>query len=212
MDVGDGALGEVDVEAKEVHIIHGFQLNWVAKEVRVDECLNADVGEESVVEGDEGDVDVAVVGEVDLGVVCEGVVELMPGVLGERDGDIAQRWRELGANPSSSYLLKVGSTCLQNTGVECNFDDGDDVGGVNGALGRVTSVVLADEGKLKWVSCGMEVNSECGGIEGQLPLGGEALDRIQEPILWDGVEKANEVIVDCMEVSISRKRPPKEVS
>lgn len=54
----------------------------------MDEGLDAHVIEEGAVEGDEAIVDVAVIGEVDLCVVGEGIVELMP----------AQSWRELGSN------------------------------------------------------------------------------------------------------------------
>ena len=112
-DVGDGALVEVDIEAEKVHVIHWFQFHGVAKEVRADESLEGDVGEKVLVEGDEAVVHVPVVGEVDLGVVHDGVMELLPGVLDEGDGGIAERRRELGSNPSPPYLLKIGSARSQ---------------------------------------------------------------------------------------------------
>ena len=54
-------------------------------------------------------------------------MDLVPGVFNEGDGDIAQGWRELGANPSSSDLLVGVVACPENTGVECKGDNGGDV-------------------------------------------------------------------------------------
>ena len=75
-----------------MHVIHWFQFHGVAKEVRVDESLEGDVGEKVPVEGDEAVVHVSVLGEVDLGVVHDGVMELLPGVLDEGDGDAGESW------------------------------------------------------------------------------------------------------------------------
>ena len=45
-------------------VLHCFQLNWITKEVVVDESLYGRVGEEVFVVHDETVVDVPVVGEV----------------------------------------------------------------------------------------------------------------------------------------------------
>ena len=55
----------------------------------MDQRLDGEVLEEGAVEGDEAVVHVAVVDEMDLGVVRQGMVELMPRVLDEGNGDIA---------------------------------------------------------------------------------------------------------------------------
>ena len=72
-----------------MHVFHGFQFHWVAIEVRVNQSLDGKVLEEGTVECDQAIVHVPVVDEMDLGVVCQGVVELMPRVFDEGDGDIA---------------------------------------------------------------------------------------------------------------------------
>ena len=46
----------------------------VAKEVGMDQCLDGHIGEERLVGGNEAVVNVAVVDEVDLGVVRQGVM------------------------------------------------------------------------------------------------------------------------------------------
>ena len=78
LDVGDCALWEVNVEAQEVKVIHCFQLDGIAKEVVVDECLNGWLGEEVFVVHNEAVVDVAVVGEVEGCMLKKVVVELVP--------------------------------------------------------------------------------------------------------------------------------------
>ena len=65
------------------------------------------MGEKVVVEGGEAVVHIAVVGGVDLGVVREGVVSLMPRVLDEGDSGIAKRRGELGSNPTPPYLIEI---------------------------------------------------------------------------------------------------------
>ena len=72
-----------------MHVFHRFQFHWVAVEVRANQRLDGEVLEEGVVESYEAVVHVPVVDEVDLGVVCQGVVELMPRVFDEGNGDIA---------------------------------------------------------------------------------------------------------------------------
>ena len=69
---------KVHVKAKKMHVLHWFELHWVAIEVGVTEGLYGQVGEECPVEGYEAVVHVAVVDKVDLGVVRQGVMELMP--------------------------------------------------------------------------------------------------------------------------------------
>ena len=61
-------------------------------------------------------------------------MDLVPGVFNEGDGDIAEGWRELGANPSSSDLFVSVIASPENAGVECISDDSGDVGGLDGAL------------------------------------------------------------------------------
>ena len=63
MNVGDCALEKVDVEAQEVHVIHGFKFDWIAEKVVVDECLDGWVGEEMFVVYDETIVHITIVGE-----------------------------------------------------------------------------------------------------------------------------------------------------
>ena len=79
----------------------------VAIEVRVDQRLDGEVLEESAVECNEAIVHIPVVEEMDLGVVCQRVVKLVPGMFDEGDGDIAQGGGELRANPGSSNLQEV---------------------------------------------------------------------------------------------------------
>ena len=73
----------------------------------MDQSPDGQVFEEDVVERDEAIVHVPVVDEVDLGVICQRVVKLMPGVFDKSDGDVAQGRRELRANPGSSDLQEV---------------------------------------------------------------------------------------------------------
>ena len=89
MHVGDGALWEVDVEAEEMKILHRFEFNWVAKEIVVDEGLDSRVLKEMFVVDNEAVVDISIVSKVEVCVLKEVVVDLMPGVLNEGDGNIA---------------------------------------------------------------------------------------------------------------------------
>ena len=74
LNVGDGALWEVNVEAQEVEVVNWFQFDWVTKEVVVDQCLDGWVGQEVFVADNESVVDVSVVGEVECCVLKEVVV------------------------------------------------------------------------------------------------------------------------------------------
>ena len=89
MHVGDGALWEVDVEAEEMKILHRFEFHWVAKEIVVDEGLDGRVLEEMFVVDNEAVVDISIVSKVEVCVLKEVVVDLMPGMLNEGDGNIA---------------------------------------------------------------------------------------------------------------------------
>ena len=60
-----------------------------------------------MVEGNKAVVHVAVVDKVDLSVIRQRVVKLMPRMLNQCDGDIAQRGGELG---QSQLLEPAGST------------------------------------------------------------------------------------------------------
>ena len=66
MHVGDGALWEVDVETKEMKILHWFEFHWVSKKVVVDEGLNGWVLEEMFVVDNEAVVDISIVSEVEV--------------------------------------------------------------------------------------------------------------------------------------------------
>ena len=80
LNVGDGSLWVVNVEAQEVKVIHCFQFHWIAEKVVVYEGLDGWVGEETLVVHDETVVDVSVVCEVEGGVLEKVVVELVPRV------------------------------------------------------------------------------------------------------------------------------------
>ena len=89
MHVGDGALWEVDVETEEMKILHRFEFHRVAKEIVVDEGLDSRVLKEMFVVDNEAVVDIAIVSKVEVCVLKEVVVDLMPGVLNEGDGNVA---------------------------------------------------------------------------------------------------------------------------
>ena len=81
-------------------VINCFQFDRIAEEIAVDEGLDCWVGEEVFVVDNEAIVHISVVCEVEIGVVKAVIVELLPGVLDEGDGDIAECWRHgSGAKP-----------------------------------------------------------------------------------------------------------------
>ena len=82
-------MWEVDVETEEMKILHRFEFDWVAKEVVVDEGLDSRVLKEMFVVDNEAVVDISIVSKVEVCVLKEVVVDLMPGVLNEGDGNIA---------------------------------------------------------------------------------------------------------------------------
>ena len=90
--------------------------------------MNGWVGEEMFVAHNEPIVNISIVGEMESSVLKEVVVELVPRLFDQGNGDVAQGRRELGANPSPSNLLVGVVTCPENTGVECKGYNGSDVG------------------------------------------------------------------------------------
>ena len=89
MHVVDGALWEVDVETEEMEILHRFEFHRVAKEIVVDKGLDSRVLKEMFVVDNEAVVDIAIVSKVEVCVLKEVVVDLVPGVLNESDGNVA---------------------------------------------------------------------------------------------------------------------------
>ena len=72
-----------------MEVVNRFKLDWVSKEVVMDEGLNGWVAEEVFVVDNESVVNVSVVCKVQVGVLKEIVVDLVPGVFNEGDGDVA---------------------------------------------------------------------------------------------------------------------------
>ena len=82
-------MWEVDVETEEMKILHRFEFNWVSKEIVVDEGLDSRVLKEVFVVDNEAVVDISIVSKMEVGVLKEVVVDLMPGMLNEGDGNVA---------------------------------------------------------------------------------------------------------------------------
>ena len=72
-----------------MEIVNWFKFHWVSKEVVMDEGLNGWVVEEVFVVDNESVVNISVVCKVQVGVLEEIVVDLVPGVFNEGDGDVA---------------------------------------------------------------------------------------------------------------------------
>ena len=89
-------------------------------------------------------------------------MELVPGVFNECNGYIAEGWRELGANPSSSDLLVGVVASPENASVERKGHDGGGVGGLDGALRGMLAVVSADVGVVEGVAGGLDIH--CDGV------------------------------------------------
>ena len=154
MNVGDGALWKVYVEAQKVEVVNWLKFDWVAKKVVVDKCL--------LIVYDEAVVHVTVVGKVEICVLKEVVVDLVPGVLDQSDSEVAEGRRELGANPGPSDLLVCIVACPENASVERKGDNGSDVRCVKSPLGGVLGVMSANVGVMKRVACGLGV--DCQGV------------------------------------------------
>ena len=183
LHVGDSSLLKVNVEAQESEVIHSFQFDGIAEKVAVDECLNCWVGKEMFAVNDEAVVDIPIVCEGEGRVLEKIVVELVPGVFNESDGDVAKGRGELGANPSASDLFVGVVACPENACVECEGHNRCDVGGVIGALCRVTEVVPADVGVVEGVACGFGVDCKCMCIVLALPLLNQRVDGINQTVL-----------------------------
>ena len=82
-------MWEVDVETEEMKILHRFEFHRVAKEIVVDKGLDSRVLKEMFVVDNETVVNIAIVSKVEVCVLKEVVVDLMPGMLNEGDGNIA---------------------------------------------------------------------------------------------------------------------------
>ena len=74
------------------------------------------------------------------------------------DGHVAQGWRQLGSNPSASYLLVSVVASPENASVEGKCDNGCDVSGVESALCGMSSVVSANVGVVERVAGGFGVD------------------------------------------------------
>ena len=88
--------------------------------------------------------------------------------------------------------------CLKNACVQCNFDDGWDVFGVDGALSVMPTMVLAHVGELERVAGCLNVDGESRCVKSDIPFCGEAVDSVEESILGYGVEKPHQVVVGGM--------------
>ena len=82
-------MWKVNVESQEMEVFHSVQLDGIAKEVVVDEGLDGWVGEEVFVVHNGAVVNISVVREVEGCVLKEVVVELVPRVFDQSDGDVA---------------------------------------------------------------------------------------------------------------------------
>ena len=181
-----------------------FQFHWVPEEIVVDKGLNGWVVEEVLIVDNEAVVNVTVVSNVQVCVLQEVVVDPVPGVFNEGDGDIAEGWRELGANPSSSDLFVSVIASPENAGVECISDDSGDVGGLDGALCGVFLVVSADVGVVEGIAGGLNIHSESVGGLLLLPVLYHGVDCIDQSVLGDRVEEAHQVVVGSVEGDVCR--------
>ena len=73
--------------------------------------------------------------------------------------------------------------------------------GVNGVLLWMVNVMPADVGMLDGIAGELDVNGESGGGVLCAP---KADDGIHQPMLWNAVEEADEVVVDGCEVYVLR--------
>ena len=134
---------------------------------------------------DETVVNIAVVSEVEGSVLEEIVVELVPGMFDEGDGNVAKGRGELGANPSPPDLLVSVVACPENAGVKCVCHNGRNVCSVDGTLCRVASVVPANVGVVDRVASGFGVNGQSMGVILALPLLNEGVNGVNQAVLWN---------------------------
>lgn len=64
------------------------------------------------------------------------------------------------------------------------------------------SMILSHMRELKRIASSLYVGRQGGSVVCEVLFGSEALDCIGKAILWNGVEKADEVIVDSVEVNV----------
>ena len=134
---------------------------------------------------DEPVVDIAVVSEVEGSVLKEIVVELVPGMLNEGDGNVAKGRGELGANPSPPDLLVSVVACPENAGVKCVCHNGRDVCSVDGTLCRVAAVVPANVGAVERVASGFGVDGQSMGVILAVPLLNKRVNGVDQAVLWN---------------------------
>ena len=111
------------------------------------------------------------------------------------DGHVAQGWRQLGSNPSASYLLVSVVASLENAGVEGKRDDGGDVRGVDSTLCRMPSAMSANRGVVKGIAGGFGVDGEGARRLLSLPFLDEGVDCVNQAVLRDRIEEADQVVV-----------------
>lgn len=150
------------MEAEEMIALGRFDLHWVSVKVWMGKCKNREGLLMNVVEKDVPVVHVSCVEEVQRWLLEEIMVCLMPSVLRQGDGDVAEGWRKLAANARSLGLLTVSVASLENVCVECLLYNEWNVGGANSALLWVVNVMMAEVRMLDWVACGVDINSESG--------------------------------------------------
>ena len=92
-------------------------------------------------------------------------------------------------------MLVSSVACPENAGVKCVCHNRRDVCRVNGALGRVVSVVPAYVGVVEWVAGGLGVDGQSVGVVLVLPLLDEGMYSIDQAVLWDRIEEAHEIVV-----------------
>ncbi|CAK8992291.1 unnamed protein product [Durusdinium trenchii] len=95
------------MEAEEMIALGRFDLHWVSVKVWMGKCKNREGLLMNVVEKDVPVVHVSCVEEVQRWLLEEIMVCLMPSVLRQGDGDVAEGWRKLAANElekSSSFF------------------------------------------------------------------------------------------------------------
>ena len=117
----------------------------------------------------------------------------MPGVLNQGGSDVAEGWRELGANPGPSDLFVCVVACPEKAGVECKGNNGCDVRSVDGPWGGMLGVMSANVGMVEWIACGFCVH--CKGRILVLPVLDHGVDGVNKAMLWDRVEETNEVVI-----------------
>ena len=126
----------------------------------------------------------------------------MPGVFDQGNSNVAQGWRELGANPGPSDLFVCVVACPENASVECKGNNGGDVRSVDCPLGGMFCVMSADVGMMERIAGGFCVHCDGVGRILVLPVLDHGVDGINEAMLWNGVEETNEVVIGGVESNV----------